>query len=102
MYAIRSYYESIAIPHGTIEVKDKVKKTGIVVCQYPAGVKFGEEDDEVARLVIGIAARNDEHLQVINNITNALDDDSLIERLATTTDVNFVVELLGGGKSQAA
>ena len=91
--------ESIAIPHGTIEAKDKVKKTGIVVCQYPAGVKFGEADDEVARLVIGIAARNDEHLQVINNITNALDDDSLIEKLATTTDVNFIVDLLGGKKA---
>ncbi len=91
--------ESIAIPHGTIEVKDKVKKTGIVICQYPAGVKFGEEDDEVARLVIGIAARNDEHLEVINNITNALDDESLIERLATTTDVNFVIELLSGKRA---
>ncbi len=88
--------ESIAIPHGTIEAKDKVKKTGIVVCQYPAGVKFGEADDEVARLVIGIAARNDEHLQVINNITNALDDDSLIQKLATTTDVDFVVGVLSG------
>lgn len=92
--------ESIAIPHGTIEAKDKVKKTGIVVCQYPAGVKFGEAEDEIARLVIGIAARNDEHLQVINNITNALDDDSLIQKLATTTDVDFVVGILSG-KPQA-
>ncbi len=88
--------ESIAIPHGTIEAKDKVKKTGIVICQYPAGVKFGDGADEIARLVIGIAARNDEHLQVINNLTCTLDDPSLIERLATTTDVKFVLELLSG------
>lgn len=91
--------ESIAVPHGTIESKDKVKKTGIVICQYPEGVQFGPEKDEVARLVIGIAARNDEHLQVINNLTCTLDDPSLIERLATTTDVKFVLELLSGQRA---
>ena len=91
--------ESSAVPHGTIESKDKVKKTGVVICQYPAGVQFGPEKDEVARLVIGIAARNDEHLQVINNLTRTLDDPSLIERLATTTDVNFVLELLSGHRA---
>ncbi|WP_029810549.1 PTS mannitol transporter subunit IICBA, partial [Vibrio parahaemolyticus] len=29
--------ESIAVPHGTVEAKDRVKKTGIVICQYPSG-----------------------------------------------------------------
>ncbi|WP_024871664.1 PTS mannitol transporter subunit IICBA [Tolumonas lignilytica] len=91
--------ESIAVPHGTIESKDKVKKTGIVICQYPAGVQFGPDKDDVARLVIGIAARNDEHLQVINNLTRTLDDPSLIERLATTTDIKFVLELLSGQRA---
>ena len=66
--------ESIAVPHGTVEAKDKVIKTGIVICQYPCGVKFGEEKDDIAKLVIGIAAKNDEHIQVITKITNALDD----------------------------
>lgn len=28
--------ESIAVPHGTVEAKDRVKKTGIVICQYPS------------------------------------------------------------------
>lgn len=50
--------ESIAVPHGTVEAKDRVLKTGVVFCQYPAGVRFGEEEDDIARLVIGIAARN--------------------------------------------
>ena len=91
--------ESIAIPHGTIEAKDKVKRTGVVICQYPAGVRFGPEADEVARLVIGIAARNDEHLQVINRLTNALDDPELIEKLATTQDPHFVLDLLSGHRA---
>ena len=49
-------------PHGTIAAKEHVKRTGIVICQYLARVAFGEGADEVARLVIGIAARNDEHI----------------------------------------
>ncbi|CAM3137445.1 PTS system mannitol-specific EIICBA component [Klebsiella spallanzanii] len=86
--------ESIAVPHGTIEAKDRVLKTGIVFCQYPEGVRFGEEEDEVARLVIGIAARNNEHIQVITSLTNALDDESVIERLTKTTSVEEVLTLL--------
>ncbi len=90
--------EGIAVPHGTVEAKDRVLKTGIVFCQYPAGVHFGEEPEDIARLVIGIAARNNEHIQVITSLTNALDDDSVIERLATTTSVQEVLDLLAGKK----
>ncbi|HBH16399.1 MAG TPA: PTS mannitol transporter subunit IICBA, partial [Leclercia adecarboxylata] len=86
--------ESIAVPHGTVEAKDRVLKTGVVFCQYPVGVRFGEEEDDIARLVIGIAARNNEHIQVITSLTNALDDETVIERLANTTSVEEVLALL--------
>ena len=86
--------ESIAVPHGTIEAKDRVLKTGIVFCQYPEGVRFGDEPDDIARLVIGIAARNNEHIHVITALTNALDDESVIERLATTHSVTEVLDLI--------
>ncbi|EPC4026248.1 PTS mannitol transporter subunit IICBA [Aeromonas salmonicida] len=87
--------ESIAVPHGTIAAKEFVKRTGIVICQYPAGVAFGDGADEVARLVIGIAARNDEHMQVITRLTNALDEPGLIDRLASTQDPQEFLDLLG-------
>ncbi|MCE9967303.1 PTS mannitol transporter subunit IICBA, partial [Lelliottia amnigena] len=86
--------ESIAVPHGTVEAKDRVLKTGVVFCQYPDGVRFGEEEDDIARLVIGIAARNNEHIQVITSLTNALDDETVIERLSQTTSVEEVLALL--------
>ncbi|EMT6576591.1 PTS mannitol transporter subunit IICBA [Providencia rettgeri] len=86
--------EFIAVPHGTIEAKDRVLKTGIVICQYPEGVQFGEEPDEIARLVIGIAAQNNEHIEVITRITSALDEDGVIERLCETQDVQEVLEIL--------
>ncbi len=86
--------EGIAVPHGTIEAKDSVLKTGIIVCQYPEGVRFTDEEDGIAKLVIGIAARNNEHIQVVSAVTNALDSDEAIELLTTTQDVNKVLELL--------
>ncbi|HDR1133063.1 TPA: PTS mannitol transporter subunit IICBA [Pasteurella multocida] len=87
--------EGIAVPHGTIEAKDAVLKTGVVVCQYPEGVKFNEdEEDSIAKLVIGIAAKNNEHLQVVSAITNALDSEDAISILSETNDVEKVLALL--------
>lgn len=86
--------ESIAVPHGTIESKDDVINTGIVFCQYPAGVQFGEEEQDKAKIVIGIAARNNEHLDVIAKLTNALDDEKIIAKLTTTNDIEEVLAIL--------
>lgn len=86
--------EGLAVPHGTVDAKDAVLKTGIVVCQYPEGVRFTEEEDGVAKLVIGIAARNNEHIQVLTAITNALDSEEAIATLTTTNNVEDVLALL--------
>ncbi|PKF60557.1 PTS mannitol transporter subunit IICBA [Psychromonas sp. psych-6C06] len=86
--------ESIAVPHGTIEAKESVIKTGIVVCQYTEGVLFGDDKDDIAKLVIGIAAKNDEHINVITTITNALDDPEAIETLTNSQDVQKVLKIL--------
>ena len=86
--------ESIAVPHGTIEAKESVIKTGIVVCQYSEGVLFGDDEDDIAKLVIGIAAKNDEHISVITTITNALDDEEAIETLINSNDVQKVLSIL--------
>lgn len=88
--------EGIAVPHGTIAAKDKVLKTGIVFCQYREGVRFTDEEDGVAKLVIGIAARNNEHIQVVSAITNALDDEKTMDILTLTDDPQKVLRLLKG------
>lgn len=86
--------QSIAVPHGTIEAKDSVINTGIVFCQYPAGIEFGEEANDKAKIVIGIAARNNEHLDVIAKLTNALDDPNLIAKLSNTSRFDEVLAIL--------
>lgn len=82
----------LAIPHGTSEAKDSVKKTGIVLVQYPDGVDFG---DEKAQLVVGIAGIGDEHLDLLSKICEALEDEEVLEKMKTTGDVDFILEKLG-------
>lgn len=81
----------LAIPHGTSEAKDSVKKTGIVLVQYPEGVDFG---DEKAQLVFGIAGIGDEHLDLLAKICEALEDEEVMEKMKTTDDVAWILEQL--------
>ncbi|XBC44350.1 MAG: PTS mannitol transporter subunit IICBA [Buchnera aphidicola (Schlechtendalia peitan)] len=86
--------ESIALPHGTIEAKDSILKTGAIFCQFPKGVHFGDHPEDIAFLVIGIAARNNEHVMVVSNITRILDDHEVIKILSNTNNVYDVLKLL--------
>lgn len=81
----------LAIPHGTSEAKGSVKKTGIVLVQYPEGVDFG---DEKAQLVFGIAGIGDEHLDLLAKICEALEDEEVMEKMKTTDDVAWILEQL--------
>ena len=81
----------LAIPHGTTQAKETVKKTGIVFTQYPEGVYFGEEK---AQLVIGIAGVGDEHLELLAKICEALEDEEVLEKMKTTSDVDWILEQL--------
>lgn len=81
----------LAIPHGTSEAKGSVKKTGIVLVQYPEGVDFG---DEKAQLVFGIAGIGDEHLDLLSKICEALEDEEVMEKMKTTDDVAWILDQL--------
>lgn len=83
----------VAIPHGTAEAKETVKKTGVVFTQYPDGVPFG---DEKANLVIGIAGIGGEHLDVLASIAGTLDDAETLEKLKTTDDVDYILKTIIG------
>lgn len=82
----------VAIPHGTSNAKETVKKSGIVVMQYPDGVAFG---DEKANLIIGIAGVGDEHLEILANIAGSLEDEELLENLKKHADADTIMKTFG-------
>ena len=83
----------ISIPHGLPGDRNLVRATGLAVLQLPEGVPWGEEK---SRLVVGIAARGDEHLDILARLTGLLQQGALLERLATTLDAREIVAALNG------
>ncbi len=84
----------IAIPHGTLDTRSMVKKTGVQVFQFPQGIEWGEGN--IAYVVIGIAARSDEHLSLLRQLTHVLSDEDTAAKLAKITDIaEFRAILMG-------
>jgi multiphosphoryl transfer protein len=73
----------IALPHGTGETPEAILGTGIAVVQVPDGVPWG---DERARLVIGVAAKSEEHIPILARLATVLEDAAMCDRLSRTTD----------------
>ena len=84
----------IAIPHGTLETRGMVKDTGVQIFQFPQGIEWGEGN--IAYVVIGIAARSDEHLALLRQLTHVLGDEDTAAKLATLTDVKKFRAILMG------
>ena len=88
--------KGISIPHGENAVKQYVKKSGIVVMQYPQGVQFG---DNVAHLIVGIAGKDNDHLAILANIAMTMDEcsDEELNKLYTTTDPKVLYDMFTKG-----
>lgn len=82
----------IAIPHGLPKDRDLIMATGISVVQIPDGVEWNP--GERVFLVVGIAAKSDEHLEILSNLTHVLDDESTIARLSKTTNPDDIIASL--------
>ena len=82
----------VSIPHGMLENRDDVQKTGISVLQLPEGVEWN--DGEIVYLVIGIGAKSDEHMDVLMNLAEVIEDPEETERLVKTNDAALIIERL--------
>jgi len=83
---------SVAIPHGTNAAKTSVLSSGIVLLQFKQGIDFG--DGNIAKLVIGIAGKEGEHLNLLGKIANILIDENLVHKLINTNKVADVLKIL--------
>ena len=70
---------AVAIPHGTGDSKEWITTSGLSVITVPEGVEYG--DGNVARLVIGIAGKGDEHLEILSRIATVCEDEENVDQI---------------------
>lgn len=83
----------IAIPHGTESAKNDVLESGISVIQVPEGVDF---NGEKARVVFGIAGKDNTHLEILSNIAIFCSDMDNVEKIVAARNEEEIMTLLGG------
>lgn len=82
----------VAIPHGMVQDRSLVRKTGVAVLQVPDGVTWNE--GQVVKLVVAIAAQSDEHIDLLRRLTRLMRDETRLARLATTRDAGEIMAAL--------
>ncbi|MFO2464935.1 phosphoenolpyruvate--protein phosphotransferase [Pseudomonas sp. 15FMM2] len=92
--------QGIAIPHGTPETRDQVFATGVRLLQFPEGVDWG--DGQIVYLAIGIAAKSDEHLRLLQLLTRALGETDLGQALSRASSAEALLKLLQGAPQELA
>lgn len=85
----------IAIPHGVNEYKEEILETGLVILQYPDGVDFGRGN--TAYVVIGIAGKGDEHLEILTKIALTVQDEKNVERLRCAKSADEILSIIEEG-----
>jgi PTS system mannitol-specific IIA component len=81
----------VAIPHGTEDSKQFVKESGISFVQVPEGVDFG--GGNIVKLLIGIAGKNNEHLDILSNIAIVCSEEENIEKLIAATSADEILAI---------
>ncbi len=83
--------QGIAIPHGTPQSRECILETGIRLAHFPEGIIWDGENR--VYLAVVIAAKSDEHLQVLQILTRALMHD-VSEQVKNAKQPEQIIEIL--------
>ncbi|MFP3121966.1 PTS sugar transporter subunit IIA [Ectobacillus funiculus] len=81
----------VAIPHGTEDAKESVKESGISIVQVPGGVDFG--NGNIVKLLIGIAGKNNEHLDILSQIAIVCSEEENVEKIIHAASAEEILAL---------
>ena len=81
----------LAIPHGTNEAKDAIRRSALSVIRYDQPVDWGGEE---ARFVVGIAGIENEHLDILSKIAIIFSDDDEVQKLVDASTAEQLHALL--------
>ncbi|EOV2136840.1 PTS sugar transporter subunit IIA [Staphylococcus pseudintermedius] len=69
---------ALAIPHGTDEAKNEVTASGLSLLQIPEGLLWNGEE---VKVVIGIAGKDGEHLDLLSQIAMTFSEEENIHKI---------------------
>ncbi len=81
----------VAIPHGTEDAKKAVNHSGLSIVQLREGVDFG--DGNIAKLIIGIAGKDNEHLEILSQIAIVCSEEENVEKLIQAEDKETFISM---------
>src|SRR5699024_4437098 len=81
----------VAIPHGTEDAKKAVKETGLSIVTVPEGVDFGEGN--IAKILIGIAGKGDEHLEILSKIALVCSEEENIQKILDAESKEEIISI---------
>ncbi|TFJ93074.1 PTS sugar transporter subunit IIA [Lentibacillus salicampi] len=80
----------VAIPHGTEDARELVEETGLSVVTVPDGVDF---DGNTVKVLIGIAGKENEHLDVLSKIAIVCSEEENIQKIVDATSEEDIINL---------
>ena len=83
--------EGVALPHGTDASRKYVNFAQLVLVRFENEVPW---EGEQVRLCIGIAAKGDEHGELLGNLAEKLLDEDSYKQLMESNSTNELLELL--------
>lgn len=81
----------VALPHGLASSKQSIKTSGICFVQVPKGVDF---DGKTAYLLVGVAGKGEEHVELLGKIATILCEEENLSALKKTTSKKEVLKIL--------
>ncbi|GGC81716.1 hypothetical protein GCM10011512_05570 [Tersicoccus solisilvae] len=80
----------LAIPHGTNEAKGFIQRSAISFVRYPEGIDW---NGKPVKFVVGIAGRNNEHLNILSSIAKVFSDKEQVARLEQAGSAREVLDI---------
>ncbi len=80
----------LAIPHGTEEAKGNVIQSGLSLLQIPEGVDWNGEE---VKVVVGIAGKDGEHLDLLSKIAITFSEEENVERIINAKSADEIKQV---------
>ncbi|WP_145452955.1 PTS sugar transporter subunit IIA [Staphylococcus hominis] len=80
----------LAIPHGTDEAKDGVIASSLTLLQIPKGIDWNGEE---VKVVVGIAGKDGEHLDLLSKIAITFSEEDNVDRIVNAKSAEEIKQV---------